>query len=198
MKLARITATFVVFSLIAGLALAQPQGGGRGNRGNRGGGQLAAMMLLAEESPLKTLTSAIDKLDDLTSDQKEKIGNLKKEFEPKIEPKYKEAHEKAMDLLTDDQKKALADGQKKVKGATGRERMQTMRDLNTAVALTSDQQTKLREVGQDFQPLMRDARTKFMAVLTDDQKAKVQPMGRNGGRGRNNRGGGNNPQPQST
>lgn len=73
-----------------------------------------------------------------------------------------------------------------------------MRNLNTAVALTSDQQTKLREVGQDFQPLMRDARTKFMAVLTDDQKAKVQPMGRNGGRGRNNRGGGNNPQPQST
>ena len=27
-----------------------------------------------------------------------------------------------MDLLTDDQKKALADGQKKVKEATGRER----------------------------------------------------------------------------
>jgi Spy/CpxP family protein refolding chaperone len=189
MKTARITATLLVFSLIAGAALAQAPGGGRGNRGNRGGG---GMMLLMAEDSLKRLTEAIDKLD-LTSDQKEKIADLKKEYEPK----FKEVGEKATKLLTDDQKKAFEDGLKKVHEATGRERGQAMQELTTAVKLTSDQQTKLREIGTDFQPLMREARTKFTAILTDEQKAKLPPAP--GGRGRGNRGGGNNPAPaQST
>lgn len=195
MKIARITATVLVFSLIAGVALAQPPGGGRGNRGNRGG--QGSMMLLTQESLAKPLTDAIDKLDDLTSDQKDKIADLKKEFEPK----FKDFHEKALALLTDDQKKALEDGLKKVKDATGRDRMQAVRDVRTAVNLTSDETTKLNAIYTDAQPVQRDARTKFTAILTDSQKAKMpQQGGRGNGRGRNRNGGGGNnqPQPQST
>lgn len=191
MKLARITVTVLVFSLIAGAALAQPPGGGRGRGGQFGG----VMALASTGSPISRLTAAIDKLD-LTSDQKEKIADLKKEYEPK----FKELRGKMTELLTDDQKKALKEGQKKIQEATDQQgRREAMQDLRSAVTLTSDQQAKMREIGRKVQPLVQEATQKLRDVLTDEQKTKLQELMPNRGGRRGGRGGGNNqPQAQST
>jgi Spy/CpxP family protein refolding chaperone len=139
-------------------------------------------------SALKPLTDAIDKLE-LTDDQKSKIADLKKEYEPK----FKDFHEKMVAVLTDDQKKTLEDGKKKIADATDQqERRQATQDLMTSLKITDDQRTKMGEVGTDMRPVMQEARTKFLAVLTDEQKAKLPPMvtgGGRGGRGGRNRGG---------
>jgi Spy/CpxP family protein refolding chaperone len=183
MKLAKLSTVVAVFSLMASMALAQPpQGGGGRGQGGRGGQGMQGLI----DSALKPLTDAIDKLD-LTDDQKTKIADLKKEYEPK----FKDFHDKMVAVLTDDQKKTLEDGKKKVADATGRERMTAMRDLMTSLSITDDERTKMREIGTEQQPVMREARTKFMGVLTDELKAKMPQMGGGrGGRG-GNRGGGN-------
>src|SRR6516162_10104534 len=121
MKLAKISTVVAVLSLTATMALAQPPGGGgRGQgRGNRGGMMGGGVMLLASaDSPLKMLSDAIDKLTDLTDDQKSKIADIKKDAEPKI----KDARDKLTATLTDDQKKAVEDGKAKIKDATGQDR----------------------------------------------------------------------------
>jgi hypothetical protein len=180
MKLAKLFSVAIVFSLVASMALAQPGGGGRGGRGGRGGGMGGGVMLLAsDDSPLKRLSDAIDKLE-LTDDQKSKIADIKKDAEPKI----KDAKDKLVASLTDDQKKAVEEGKKKIKDATGQDQFTAMRDFRTAVTLTSDQQKIAQEAGS----AVNDARTKILAVLTDEQKTKLGPMAGGGGRG--NRGGG--------
>ena len=73
--------------------------------------------------------------------------------------------------------------------------MTAMRDLMTSLSITDDRRHQMREIGTEQQPVMQEARTKFLAVLTADQKTKLGPMagGRGQGRGRNrgNGGGGN-------
>ena len=178
MKLAKLSIVVVVFSMMATMALAQPPGGGNGGgrgqgRGGRGGGNQGLL-----DSALKPLTDAIDKLE-LTDDQKTKIADLKKTYEPK----FKDFHDKMVAALTDDQKTKLEEGKKKVAEATGQDRMTAMRDLMTSVAITDDQRTKLREIGTEQQPVMQEARKAFLDVLTAEQKAKLPPMVTGGGRG---------------
>ncbi len=137
MKLAKLSIVVLVFSMMATMALAQPPGGGggrgQGGRGGRGGGNQGLL-----DSALKPLTDAIDKLD-LTDEQKTKIADLKKEYEPK----FKDFHDKMVAALTDEQKTKLEEGKKKVAEATGQDRMTAMRDLMTSVAITDDQRTEI-------------------------------------------------------
>ncbi len=182
MKLAKLSIVVVVFSMMASMALAQPPGGGNGGargqgRGGRGGNQ----GLL--DSALKPLTDAIDKLTDLTDDQKSKIADLKKEYEPK----FKDFHDKMVGALTDDQKTKLEDGKKKVAEATGQDRMTAMRDLMTSLSITDDQRTKMREIGTEQQPVMQEARTKLLGRFDgrpEDQARSDGQRTRSGSRSR--------------
>jgi Spy/CpxP family protein refolding chaperone len=147
------------------------------------------MALLSPDSPIKRIADAIDKLT-LTDDQKTKIADIKKEYEPK----FKDIRDKMTAVLTDDQKKAVEDAKKKISDATDQAgRRQAMQDARAAVTLTSDQQTKMREAGTEMRPLMTEVTAKLRDILTDDQKKdldKAMPQ-RGGGRGgRGGRGGG--------
>ena len=190
MKVAKLSSMVFVFSLMASMALAQPpggQGGGRGGRGGQGGGVMA---LFTSDSPIKRLTDAIDKLD-LTDEQKTKIADIKKEYEPK----FKDIKDKMTAVLTDDQKKAVEDGKKKISEATGQEAQD--RDAGCCCRGETDQ----RSADQVPRNRPGDAApgngSQYQASRCPDRRAESQVAGEGRGRGgagggRGGRGGGGN------
>jgi Spy/CpxP family protein refolding chaperone len=126
---------------------------------------------------------------DLTTEQKDKIKDLKKEYGPKL----KELAEKAEGVLTADQKKARDDAHKAAvdAGKKGRELMQATRD---AVKLTDDQKAKQKEIRTAGQDLTKEIVEKIKSILTDDQKEQLKKK-MEGRRGRR-QGGGDNPKPE--
>jgi hypothetical protein len=152
------------------------------------------MTLTSTATMIQRIETAIDKMT-LSDDAKTKYADLKKDYEPKL----KDALDKVTGVLTDAQKKALEDGKKKINEADPTDfqaRGQAMQDLNTALALTDDQRTKLNDANTAYTTLATEARTKFRDILTDAQKTEFDqavPAGRGGpgrGRGRGGRGGG--------
>ena len=182
MKVARLTIALVSVSLMAALALAQdstqpPQRGGRGRGGFGGPGGVAA--------GFERLSEAVKKLD-LTTDQKDKLEALKKEYTPK----FKALRDKAEKILTDDQKKARDEATKAAREATGADRRAAYAKVRDAVKLTDDQKKQMEAVMKDGRSLFEEARPKVTDILTDEQTAKLkETMGRRGG-GRRGGGGG--------
>jgi Spy/CpxP family protein refolding chaperone len=203
MKTSRFSLAAVVLCLMAATAMAQPRGerqgrgpGGPGGPGGQGGGGM--MFLMGDESPMKRMSDAVAKLD-LTSEQKEKLAELKKEYEPK----FKEIREKLKGVLNDDQKKIVADVQKTLKDATGEDRREAFQKVGEKLRemnLTDEQKEKMRDIGQEGRKLGGEVREKVRDVLTDEQKEKLDKamQGFRGGRGgRGPRGGDENgPKPK--
>ena len=182
MKLVKLTTLVVALSLVAGTALAQPRGDRRGGQNGQGDRNGMGLMILNGESPLNRFLEAINKLD-LTTEQKAKIADLKKEYEPK----GKALREKAEKILTDDQKKIVADARKNLKEAKGDDRRAAFQKFAEAlknVKPTDEQKTKLRDVSKEARTLFEEARKKFTDVLTDAQKEELKKaMPQRGGRG---------------
>ncbi len=106
---------------------------------------------------------------ELTADQKTKVDDLNKEFGPKLS----ECRKKAASIITADQKKARAEATKKAK-ADGKKGKELRAAANAAFAITAGQKKQQVEVGKAMKALNKEIRTKFAALLTDEQKAKLK------------------------
>lgn len=105
----------------------------------------------------------------LTDEQKTKLEEVKKEFEPKV----KEVVKKQSEILTADQKKARAAATKSAKAA-GKKGKELQADVAAAVNLTDEQKKKQEEVGKELKDLNASIREKISTFLTDTQKADLK------------------------
>jgi len=97
---------------------------------------------------------------DLTDTEMAKIGEIRKEYRPKIRKSMEGLH----GLLTDDQKKtreaALKAGKKR-------------KEVLEALALTADQKEKLEAICKEIGGFAREEMEKIRDVLTEEQKQKL-------------------------
>ena len=186
-----VAKAFLALSLVlivAGTAAAQDAKPGTGGRGGRGGPGGRGGFGGPGGNIVDRLKASAEKLG-LSDDQKEKVKDLAKEYEPK----FKEAMNKMSDILTPEQKKIREEAMAKAKegGAGGREAFSKMRD---AMKLTDEQKAKQQEAYKTMGELGKEVRDKFEAILTDEQKEKLKAMRPQGGRG-GNRGPGGDKKP---
>ena len=95
----------------------------------------------------------------LTDEQKAKVKELRKEYEPKF-------REAADSVLTADQKKARNDAVKAAKDA-GKKGPEVLKAAKAAVNLTDEQRAKVQEATKS---LGKDLREKIKAILTPEQQ----------------------------
>jgi Spy/CpxP family protein refolding chaperone len=97
---------------------------------------------------------------DLTDTEMAKIGEIRKEYRPKIRKSLEGLH----GLLTDDQKKtreaALKAGKKR-------------KEVLEALALTADQKAKLEVIGKEVAGFVREEMEKVRDVLSEEQKQQL-------------------------
>ena len=105
---------------------------------------------------------------ELTDEQKTKLGEIKKEFGPKLMEVMKK-----MDVLTPEQKKARAAAAKEAKAA-GKKGKEAREAIDAAVKMTEEQKDKIAEVRKEMRPLEKELREQVLAVLTDEQKQQVK------------------------
>src|SRR5262249_5111604 len=98
---------------------------------------------------------------DLTDAEVAKIGEIRKEFHPKIVKAMKELS----GLLTDEQKKAREDGLKGGKNC---------KEVWAAVKSTGDQKQKVMDVRKEVKSLVHEELQQIKNLLTEEQKAKLQ------------------------
>jgi Spy/CpxP family protein refolding chaperone len=100
---------------------------------------------------------------DLTDAEMTKIGEIRQEFRPKMERVTKQLD----GLLSDTQKAARAEAVKADK---------TRRELLASLALTDDQQGKLRTVAKEANALVKEEMEKIRDVLTASQRETLQDL----------------------
>ncbi len=104
----------------------------------------------------------------LTAEQKTKLEEVKKEFEPKLE----ELNKKQADILTAEQKTAKKDAAKAAKDA-GKKGKEAAADVAAAVKLTDEQTKKQEEVGKELKALHGKVRDQISSFLTEEQKTHL-------------------------
>ena len=100
---------------------------------------------------------------DLTDGEMAKIGDIRKEFRPKIEQALKQLQ----GLLSDDQKKAREEALK-----AGKKRREVLQALN----LTGDQKDKVQAVCKEVSTLVREEMEQIRDVLSAEQKEKLEEL----------------------
>jgi Spy/CpxP family protein refolding chaperone len=105
----------------------------------------------------------------LTDEQKTKVGELKKEYEPK----FKEMRDKREAALTAEQKKARDDAMKAAKDA-GKQGPEVFRAGFQAVKLTDEQKDKMKKLGQEARALLEEVMGKVTPILTAEQKEQLE------------------------
>jgi Spy/CpxP family protein refolding chaperone len=100
---------------------------------------------------------------DLTDDEIARIGEIRKEFRPKIEKALKELQ----GLLTDEQRKAREEALR-----AGKRR----REVLEALKLTDEQKEKVQAVGKEVTALVREEMEKIRDVLSAGQKEQLQDL----------------------
>jgi Spy/CpxP family protein refolding chaperone len=110
----------------------------------------------------------------LTDDQKTKVAELKKVYDPK----FKENRTKMESILTDEQKKARKEAMDKAR-ADGKKFKGVWDAGQAAVKLTPEQQTKWDEAKKAGDALEKEVREKVDAFLTPEQKEQQKKMREN-------------------
>jgi Spy/CpxP family protein refolding chaperone len=105
----------------------------------------------------------------LTEDQKAKVGELKKEYQPKFAASW----QKVEGIWTADQKKARQEAIKAARAA-GKSREESWKDVKAAVKATDEQKAKMAETRKEGDALRKEFRGKVMAVLTPEQQAQLK------------------------
>jgi Spy/CpxP family protein refolding chaperone len=100
---------------------------------------------------------------DLTDAEMTQIGDIRKEYRPKVE----KALEGLKGILTDAQRKTREEGLQ-----AGKKRREIIASLN----LTSEQKGKVEAVGKEVATLVRDELDKIRDVLTKEQQEKLQDL----------------------
>lgn len=105
---------------------------------------------------------------DLTAEQNDKLAEINKQYGPK----FAEAQKKLAGILTDEQKQARAEVAKANRKAkkSGKEARAA---LDAALKLTGEQKKQFREAQQAVRAIRREAREKFTAVLTPEQRKQL-------------------------
>ncbi len=155
------TATRTLTILTLALLLASPLGAAdKKKKGERGKKK-------ARRAPVAVF---VPKSIELTDEQKTKVAALNKEYGPKLAELQKKL------ALTPEQRKAGAKAHKAIKesGKKGKEAQQAMA---AALNLTDEQ----KQVQKEQRALRREARQKFLALLTPEQKQKAHIGGKRKG-----------------
>ncbi|MBM4093238.1 MAG: hypothetical protein FJ276_28080 [Planctomycetes bacterium] len=117
---------------------------------------------------MEQLTDALKTLD-LNEEQKEKLAQVKET----VEPKMTEVVEKIGEVIGEENMKAYKEAAEKAKAA-GKKGRQLAVDVEAAVKLTDEQKGKLDEIAKEAQKVVGGMRKKVEAMLTDEQKEKLQ------------------------
>jgi Spy/CpxP family protein refolding chaperone len=127
--------------------------------------KLAAMKEERKDHREECLAHAIASLKDLdlTDAEMTKIGEIRKEYRPKIE----KAMEGLRGLLTDEQRKAREEALKADK---------PRKEVLEALKLTGAQKDKVHAAGKEVATLVREEMEKVRDVLTEEQKEKLQEL----------------------
>ena len=106
---------------------------------------------------------------EISDDQKAKLGEIQKEFGPKLLEAMK-----AMDgILTPEQKQARAEAGKAARDA-GKKGKEMADAVEAALKLSDDQKAKFTEARKQMGEIEKGLRAKVTEVLTAEQKAKLQ------------------------
>ena len=105
----------------------------------------------------------------LTAEQKTKLDEVKKEFEPKLT----EVAKKQNDILTAEQKTARAEAQKAGKAA-GKKGKDLKADVDAAVKLTDEQKKKQDEAAKEMKEMTGKVKEKIGTILTEEQKTHLK------------------------
>jgi Spy/CpxP family protein refolding chaperone len=100
---------------------------------------------------------------DLTDAEIAKIGDIRREYRPRIEKALRELQ----GLLTDDQQRAREEGLK-----AGKKRREILESLN----LTGEQREKVQAVGKEVATLVREELEKMRDVLSAEQRETLQDL----------------------
>lgn len=196
--------------VVAALAVAanlQAQGpGGPGGRGGMMGGQRGSLLMLLQNEQ-------VQKEIELVADQKEKITALNKETQDARAAARADMANLSQEERQAKMKEAAEKTEKKVEGILNPKQLKRMEQIQLqvqggvalsnpkvvkALALTDDQQAKIKTINDDSRKAMADMRsgggppsdedrakmqksmketeTKLMDVLTADQKGKLEKM----------------------
>ena len=156
MRSARVVLTLAVVLLMASALAAAPKKG-KGKKEKKAPPCPAAQRV---ERMLTGLT--------LTEDQQAKLGEIKKEFGPKLMELMKK-----MDVFTPEQKKARAEAAKAAKAA-GKKGKEAREAVEAAVQLTDEQKAAMAEAKKQMGPLQKELTQKVLAVLTPEQKEQLK------------------------
>jgi Spy/CpxP family protein refolding chaperone len=136
---------------------------------------IAAYGRADDQSVKERLAERIEELN-LTEDQEAKIAEIQKNFRPKVEEAVKELatfvkdeEEKALGVLTADQKTKLAEAkeERRERRAEGlSERVARLESLD----LTDEEMTKIMEIRKEYRPKIAKAMEGLKGVLTDAQR----------------------------
>ena len=128
-----------------------------------------APAVAADKKKKTPVAVKVPKSIELSADQKAKVDALNKEFGPKLA----ECKKKANSIITKDQKKARSEAFKKAK-ADGKKGKELRAAVIAAVAITADQKAQQAECKKAMGALNKEIKTQFVALLTDEQKAKIK------------------------
>jgi Spy/CpxP family protein refolding chaperone len=149
-------------TVIAGLVVAAAMAAEEGKKETKGArlSPIARTMLRIEQ-----IKSAIEGLD-LSDGQKEKLGKIRDEFEAQKNTILAQLGE----VLTDDQKQIGKEAMEK----SGKKDRKFYESVEASLKLTDEQKLKMEPIGKELQKLVRDTLKQVMAVLTPEQKEKLQ------------------------
>ena len=164
------TATRTLLVLVIALLLASPLSAAEKKRkGERG-----------KKKPRKLPVAVfVPKSIELTDDQKAKVDEINKEYGPKLV----EFQKKMATILTPEQRKARGEAFKAAREA-GKKGEEMRKAVQAALKLSDDQKKKLAELQKEQKPIRDEARKKFIALLTPEQKAKLPGKGKGRGKGK--------------
>ena len=155
---ARIVLTLSLVVLL-GSSLLAAEAQQKGKRGKKGQQQ-------TKPSVARTLPKEVQST--LTDEQKEKIALLDKEFGPKLA----EFAKKRNAIFSPEQMKAQTEARKAATEA-GKKGKELRAAVEAAAQATDEQKKQLAELTKETDPLNKMIREKLLAMLTDDQKAKM-------------------------
>jgi hypothetical protein len=95
-----------------------------------------------------------------------------KELQEKFQPKLIDLNRKRAGILTDEQRQAQRDAFQKIREGN-LDRQKATELLAEAVKLSPEQQKEIQAVEKEMQELQREINDQKMALLTDEQKAKL-------------------------
>jgi Spy/CpxP family protein refolding chaperone len=107
----------------------------------------------------------------LTDEQKAKVAELKKEYDPK----FTENMTKSQGVLTDEQKKARREAAQKAR-ADGKNRKEMQEAIDAAVKLTPEQKKTQEELKKAGEALTKEVQAKVDSILTAEQKEQQKKM----------------------